>query len=138
METQEKNPVYVKTTAAKYAPAILRIGLAGVFLWFGVNQIIDPLSWVGYIPSFITTFTGMTAGTVVFYNALFEIIAGTMLLLGFLTRIVAVVLFLHLLDIAFTVGLDSIGIRDLGLAVATFVIFLNGMDWLTLDHYIRS
>jgi uncharacterized membrane protein YphA (DoxX/SURF4 family) len=122
----------------QYAPLILRIGLALVFLWFGVNQIIDPISWVGYIPSFITTLTGMTAGSIVFYNALFEIIAGTMLLLGLFTRVVALVLFLHLLDIAFTVGLDSIGIRDLGLAVATFVIFLNGMDWLTLDQYIRN
>jgi uncharacterized membrane protein YphA (DoxX/SURF4 family) len=122
----------------QYAPIILRIGLAGVFLWFGINQIIDPLSWVGYIPSFITNLTGITASSVVFYNALFEIIAGTMLLLGLFTRVVALVLFLHLLDIAFTVGLDSIGVRDLGLAVATFAIFLNGMDWLTLDHYIRT
>ncbi len=126
------------STAAKYAPIILRLGLALVFLWFGTNQIMDPISWVGFIPHSIISTTGLSATTLVFYNALFEIVAGTMLLLGFFTRAIAFILFLHLLDIAFTVGLDSLGIRDLGLAVATFVIFLNGMDASTLDRYIRA
>ncbi len=124
--------------AAKYAPTILRLGMSGVFLWFGINQIVDPTAWIGFIPDAIVKLTGMSALTIVHYNAFFEIIAGSMLLLGFLTRFIAFILFLHLLDIAFTVGLDSIGIRDLGLAVATLVIFLNGFDWLTLDRYMRE
>jgi uncharacterized membrane protein YphA (DoxX/SURF4 family) len=123
----------------KYAPIILRIGLAGVFLWFGINQIIDPSAWFGFIPQYALSLTGLTAATLVHYNALFEILAGTMLLFGLFTRVVAFILFLHIFDIALTVGLnDSIGIRDLGLAVATFVIFLNGLDMWSLDLYIRS
>ncbi len=130
---------YTRNMMKQYASTILRIGLAGVFLWFGINQIIDPSAWFGYIPQSIVSLTGMTVATLVHYNALFEILAGTMLLLGLFTRVVAFILFLHILDISLVVGLnDSIGIRDLGLSVATFVIFLNGMDTWTLDRYIRS
>ncbi|MEO5645891.1 MAG: DoxX family protein [Candidatus Paceibacterota bacterium] len=122
----------------QYSPIILRIGLALVFLWFGFNQISDPVSWYGFVPASAATLTGFSIAHLVFLNGIFEIIAGTALAFGFFTRIAAGLLFLHILDIAFIVGLDSIGIRDLGLSVATFVIFLNGMDRATLDHYIRS
>ncbi len=121
-----------------YSPIILRIGLALVFLWFGFNQITDPTSWYGFVPDSVSTITGLTIARIVFLNGLFEIIAGTALAFGLFTRVAAGLLFLHILDIAFIVGLDSIGIRDLGLSVATFVIFLNGMDRATLDHYIRN
>lgn len=124
--------------AKRFAPIILRIAMALLFLWFGTSQIMSPTDWIGFVPQSIVTLTGMSATTIVFFNGLFEIIAGSMLLLGLWTRVVAALLFLHMLDIAFTVGLDAIGIRDLGLAVATFVVFLNGADWWTLDHYIRS
>lgn len=122
----------------QYAPTILRIGLALVFLWFGMNQIMDPAAWFGFVPQSASTITGLSIANLVFLNGLFEIVAGTALLFGLFTRVAAFLLFLHILDIAFIVGLDSIGIRDLGLSVATFVVFANGMDAVTLDKYIRS
>jgi uncharacterized membrane protein YphA (DoxX/SURF4 family) len=124
--------------AKSYAPTILRIGMAFIFLWFGFNQITDPTAWFGFVPDSAATITHLSIANLVFLNGLFEIIAGTALLFGLFTRLAAGLLFLHILDIAFIVGLDSIGVRDLGLSVATFVVFLNGMDRATLDHYIRS
>lgn len=132
-----KQPSFATASAGKYAPIILRIGLALLFLWFGTNQIMHPTDWFGFIPQSIISLTGLNVGTIVFFNGLFEIIAGSMLLLGLFTRVIAFLLFLHILDIAFVVGLDAIGVRDLGLSVATFVIFLNGADWFTLDHFRR-
>jgi uncharacterized membrane protein YphA (DoxX/SURF4 family) len=124
--------------AKQYAPIILRIAMALLFLWFGMSQIIDPSVWVGFMPNSVVTLTGLSVTTLVTINATFEIIAGTMLLFGLYTRVIAAILFLHLLDITFVVSLDAIGIRDLGLAVSTFVIFLNGSDAWTLDRYIRG
>jgi uncharacterized membrane protein YphA (DoxX/SURF4 family) len=124
--------------AKQYSPTILRIGIALVFLWFGTNQIIDPTAWFGFVPDSISTLTGISIAHLVFLNAVFEIIFGTALLFGLFTRLVAFLLFLHILDIAFIVGLDSLGIRDLGLSVATFTIFFNGADRYTLDHFNRN
>ncbi|MDB5254742.1 MAG: hypothetical protein JWL92_118 [Candidatus Nomurabacteria bacterium] len=121
-----------------YSPTILRIGLALVFLWFGTSQIIDPVAWFGFVPESAATLTGLTIANLVFLNGLFEIVFGTALLFGLFTRLSAFLLFVHILDIALIVGLDSIGIRDLGLSVATFAVFLNGADMLTLDSYNRK
>ncbi len=121
-----------------HAPTILRVAMALLFLWFGISQISDPTSWIGFVPQSIATLTHLSVNTLVMINGTAEIILGTMLLLGLCTRVVAFLLFLHLLDITFTVSLDAIGIRDLGLAIAVFIVFLNGWDYYTLDRYIRS
>jgi len=65
----------------------------------------------------------LSAVTLVHLNGVFEIIFGTALLLGFFTQLSAFLLALHMLDITFTVGFDSIGVRDFGLSIATIVIF---------------
>ena len=121
-----------------FAPAILRIGLALVFLWFGLNQIIKPADWVGYIPDWVANLSPFSVTTLVYLNGAFEIIFGTALFLGFFTRIAALLLFLHIADITLTVGLDAVGVRDFGLTVATLVIFLNGADFFTLDRFVKE
>jgi uncharacterized membrane protein YphA (DoxX/SURF4 family) len=122
-----------------FSPVILRVGLAFVFIWFGVNQIMEPQSWIDFVPEYITSFLHLDVTTVVYLNAAFEILCGSALLLGFSTRVVALLLALHMLDITFTVGLDdSIGVRDLGLSCAMIAIWLNGYDWLSLDRWIKS
>ena len=121
-----------------FSPVILRIGIAFVFLWFGANQIADTNSWIAYIPSWVTSLSGLSVQTIVYMNAAFEILFGTALLFGFYTRFVAFFLMLHMIDITFTVGFDSIGIRDLGLSVAMIVIWLNGSDFFSLDRFMKS
>lgn len=116
----------------KYAPAIVRLGLAFVFLWFGLSQLFGPSSWIGLIPSWLVSLTGISATTFVILNGLFEVIAGTLLVFGIWTRIVAGLLFLHLITIIFDVGLSAIGIRDIGLALATLSVSLYGQDDFSL------
>lgn len=121
-----------------FAPVVLRIGMALVFLWFGFDQFIHTTAWVGYVPDYITSLSHLSTQTVVYMNGVFEIVFGTALLLGFYTRFAAFVLALHLLDITFVVGYDSIGVRDFGLTIATFAIWLFGRDFLTLDRYMQG
>jgi uncharacterized membrane protein YphA (DoxX/SURF4 family) len=103
-----------------------------------MSQISDPNSWIGFVPQSIMDITHLDVTVIVYLNGAFEIIAGSALFLGLFTRTVALLLALHMLDITFVVGLDAIGMRDLGLSVATVVVWMNGMDWFSLDRFIRG
>lgn len=114
----------------------LRIGISLVILWFSIQQFIQPEMWVGFIPDYILKISPVGATTLVHLNGALELVFGTSLLFGFFTRISALILALHLADITFTIGYNSIGVRDLGLTIATFAIFLNGADHISLDRVL--
>lgn len=114
----------------------LRIGIAFVILWFGIQQFIDPTQWVGFIPDSIINMSPVGAITLVHLNGALEIVFGASLMLGLFTRISALILALHMADITYVVGYTSIGVRDFGLMVAVIAIFLNGADHTTLDYFL--
>ncbi len=115
-----------------YAPAVLRYALSLVILWFGLQQVMHPADWTAYVPDSVTTMLHVSALSLVMFNAAFELLFGTLLILGIQTRWVALLLALHLLDIMYTVGYGEIGVRDFGLAIATFSIFMYGSDVLCM------
>jgi uncharacterized membrane protein YphA (DoxX/SURF4 family) len=117
----------------EYAPAVLRYGMAAVILWFSSQQFLHTDVWIAYIPDNVVTMTGMSAVKLVYINAVFELVFGLLMTFGFMTRISAFLLTIHLLDIMWVVGYGEIGVRDFGLAVATFAVFMNGPDNLCLD-----
>jgi uncharacterized membrane protein YphA (DoxX/SURF4 family) len=119
----------------KFAPAVLRIGMALVFLWFGTQQIFFTDMWTSLIPQWIMNLSGMSAVTLVHFNGAFEIVFGICLLAGYFTQVTALFLALHMFHIAFTVGYSSIGIRDIGLAIATTSVFLHGADFWCIDRF---
>ncbi len=112
----------------KYSSLILRAGLSFVFLWFGFNQIMDQSSWTSLIPSFVTGLTGLTAKTVVIFNGVFEVVMAVLLVLGVRVRIVASLLFLHMVAIIGDLGLNAIAVRDIGLMFALLSIAFTGQD----------
>ncbi len=114
----------------KIGITVLRIALAFVFLWFGFSQLSNAAMWTGFVPQFATKF--LDAGTLVLLNGVFEIICGTMLAFGIWTRIVALVLGLHLILISGSLGFSAIGVRDFGLAFATLALALMGGGELAL------
>ncbi|MDB5204353.1 MAG: hypothetical protein JWP09_381 [Candidatus Taylorbacteria bacterium] len=116
-----------------YSSSVLRIGMSLVILWFSTEQFLHTLDWTAYVPDSAVSITGFTATTLVYFNASFELVFGVLLLFGILTRISALLLALHLFDIMFIVGYGEIGVRDFGLAVATFVVFMKGSDMLCLS-----
>ncbi len=117
---------------SSYAPAIVRIGMSLVFLWFGSNQLMDASRWVALVPEWVAQIVG-SATLLVHMNGWFEIVAGLCLLVGFQVRIVSLLLGLHLIGIASGFGLTAVGVRDFGLSIATFSIFFAGYDRLSLD-----
>lgn len=113
---------------SKYAPLILRVGLASVFIWFGLNQFIDQSMWVSFIPASITNMTGISAETLVVLNGIFEVFMASLLSFGIYTRLVASLLFVHMFAIIGDVGLSAIGVRDVGLMFALLSIAFYGPD----------
>src|SRR5574343_292865 len=121
-----------------YSPVLLRIGIALVFLWFGINQMIDVKSWVDFVPESVVKMSGLNVTTLVYLNGIFEIVFGVAMLFGYYTRLAALALAIHMFEITYVVGYDSIGVRDFGLSIATFVVFMNGADIFSLDKYMAG
>jgi uncharacterized membrane protein YphA (DoxX/SURF4 family) len=114
--------------SSKYAPVVLRLGLALVFLWFGISQLRDADAWTGFVPAWVPALSGLGAETIVTLNGWFEVVAGAFLALGFWVRPVAALLFLHLAAIVVNLGPTELGVRDFGLACATLAVTLYGED----------
>ena len=68
-------------------------------------------------------------------NGLIEIIAGGMLAFGILSRWVGLLLGIHLFIIAVSMGLTAIGVRDIGLALATLSLFFLAKDEVSTGNY---
>ena len=120
----------------KYSTLPLRIGLAFVLFWFSFNQFSSPESWSGLVPNYLSFISTIN---VVYMNASFELIIGTLLLLGLFTRIVAAIFTLHLIPIILTLGIDSpSAIRDIGILFATLSLALSGSDYLSLDSVLKK
>ena len=117
-----------------YAQALLRYGVAAVILWFSFAQFSNKTQWTAYIPDSIVSMTGISAIILVYLNATFELVFGILLVFGWQTRIVALLLALHLFDIMYVVGYGEIGVRDFGLALGTLVVSMNGADALCIQQ----
>ncbi len=117
-----------------FAPIVLRLGMVFVFVWFGLNQLLNQSMWVSLIPVWIVNATGISAGAFVVINGLFEIIMAMMLSFGFHIRLVATLLFLHLAMIVSDVGLSAVGVRDVGLMFGLLSVAFQGADIYSYDE----
>lgn len=121
---------------SQYSKILVRITISLVFLWFGINQIFLPDSFIGYLPNFILA--NDYAKTFVIFNGVFELVLGTLLIIGLFTRITALILAFHLFIIAINLGYNDILVRDLGLAFVTLSIFVGGEDKWCIDYWRKK
>ncbi len=118
---------------SRFAPLLLRVGLAAVILWFGTNQLLEPSLWVSWVPAW-TSALGTDAMTVVYLNGAFEVVAGVLLLLGCWTRLVAFAIFLHMCLIILDIGMSPTGVRDAGIAVGLLALAMQEGDRYSLTR----
>lgn len=109
----------------RFAPYLLRFALAGLFLWFGVSQVLDPSGWTAWLPEW-TASLSLTPVQIVLINGWFEIVFGAALAVGFLVQWSALILAIHTLFIAYEVGYNDIGVRDLTIALCTLALAFLG------------
>ena len=121
----------------QYAPFVARLGLGLVFFWFGMIQIFDGQSFLGYLPDFAKLLPVQPL-TFILFNGVFDSLVGVFLIAGFLTRITAAVAILHLMIVIIGLGYNDIAIRDLGLLIVGISIFFHGPDRWSFDtHYLH-
>ena len=121
----------------RYAPFIVRIGISLLLLWFGLNQLFDTANWLVWLPQWAYNLP-FPAETLIRINGTFEVVVGSLLLLGLFTRWSALLIALHIAGIALNLGYNDIAVRDLGLAFAALSIFFNGADFKCLDRKVRE
>jgi len=126
------------TSRIKIGITLLRIALAFVFLWFGFSQLSDTSMWTAFVPQWAINITGLSAGLLVLINGLLEIIAGSLLAFGIFTRIIAILLGIHLFMIALSVGFTAIGVRDIGLSLATITLGFLGGGMFTMTENLEG
>ncbi|HLC74808.1 MAG TPA: DoxX family membrane protein [Candidatus Nanoarchaeia archaeon] len=116
----------------RYAQPLTRLAIALVFLWFGINQIIVPENFIGYLPEFILA--ASYAKNIVLLNGITELILGALLAIGLYTRAVSAILCIHLFTIIISIGYNDIAVRDVGLMLVAFAIALHGPDQWCWDR----
>jgi uncharacterized membrane protein YphA (DoxX/SURF4 family) len=105
---------------------ILRLGLAVVFLYFGISQILDQSKWIYFVPDRFSSFyiSEILKLKIVFLNGIFDTVIALSLISGLFIRIFSFLGFIHLFSITiFSLGFEPSGIRDLGLAFAMLSLF---------------
>ena len=116
-----------------YGITIIRIGMAGMLLWFGVQELLHPMNWEGYVPDFVMSISGLSEHTIILANGAVEVACGALLLLGVYTRVVAFVMAVHVALIGVSLGYSAIAVRDLGLAAALFGLVFTGPGALAVE-----
>lgn len=102
----------------------LRIGLAGTFLYAGLNSLLNPTSWIGYIPQWIESVPFLTRELFLVLHGAFEIVLAIALLIGLYKKLVALLAFLSIAAIIIFSGIDDTTFRDFGLLAAAYALLL--------------
>ena len=115
---------------------IIRYTAVYLFLWFGIQQLVDPGAWLGFLPEW-TGYFPVPGEMLVRLNGWFEIICAIALLGGFYTRVISLILGVHLVFIGLSLS-GPTAIRDtaLGLFVLSLA-FANPDDW-TVDALVHK
>ncbi len=97
---------------------LIRAGLAFSFFYAGVASFIDPLSWVGFIPSWVDVFN-VGKEMILYAHALLDIILGVWLISGFRQKLAGYFACAFLFAIVAAAGTQNLLVtfRDISLAL---------------------
>lgn len=106
----------------KNAILLLKIGVAFAFLYPAISSLIDPTSWIGYVPSWVGVFMPREIFLTLF--SVFEILvaAGTLFLKSIVPPILAGVTLLSI--VAFNPSEFPVTFRDVAIACMAFALAL--------------
>ncbi|MEK7603791.1 MAG: DoxX family membrane protein [Patescibacteria group bacterium] len=102
-----------------YSNLFLRLGLAAVFIWFGVDKFINPEYWLSaWIPQNIVLLAskiGISGVNIVYASAIFELLIGTSILSNIFVKVFSLLAIIFLAAVLLFFGVSEVLIRDLGL-----------------------
>ena len=116
---------------------VLQIAIAFVFLWFGVEKLIAPDTWVYWVPELLTTYTKINPAQFMLVNGGIEVFLGIWLLLPWKTHWAAWLTALYFIPILLMTGFSGVGIRDIGLFLSTVALALLAMP-ANIDLHFKN
>jgi uncharacterized membrane protein YphA (DoxX/SURF4 family) len=106
-------------TSAKYSSLALRIGIAAVFLWFGIDKFLHPSYWVNaYVGGSLVSvirIIHISPVQLIYLTGIFELLVGLSLITGVFTKFFSTLGVVFLISIMFFIGLNEVTTRDIGL-----------------------
>ena len=103
----------------RYSNIFLRLGLAVVFIWFGVDKFLNPEYWLSaWVPQSVLLLAsklGIGGMDVVYASGVFELLVGASVLSNIFIKIFSVLAMIFLIIVLFTFGMSEVLIRDVGL-----------------------
>lgn len=115
--------------AKRYAELVLRLGLAVVFLIFGLDKFRGEANWIAYwtdwVPAWLATLLRGQVMAFIYALGIFETLVGLSFLTGYFLPWAALLASLFLLAVIIFSGIDEFTIRDIGLLGGTFSLFLS-------------
>lgn len=113
----------------RYSNLALRISLAIVFFWFGIDKFFHPDYWVNaWVPQSVALFAAnfkIRPIDIIYISGVFEVLVGTSLVANIFIALFSSLAALFLISIMFFSGFSEVLIRDVGLIGA----FLSLIFW---------
>ena len=106
---------------------ILRLSLAIVFLWFGIDKFFHPAYWFNaWMPPFIVNFgttLHISANALVYSIGVVELLVGISLVSNMFIDFFALIAIIFLVSISLFYGINEVLIRDVGLIGGLLALF---------------
>ena len=103
----------------RYSNIFLRLGLAFVFLWFGIDKFFDPTYWLqAWVPQSVSHYAlnwGIQPNDLVYAVGVFETLVGISLLGNLFVPLFSGLAIIFLLAITLFHGFNEVIVRDVGL-----------------------
>ncbi len=119
----------------KYSNLILRLGLAIVFFWFGIDKFFHPDYWVNaWVPQSVGLFAmhlKLHPVDIVYITGIFEVLVATSLVTNIFVVLFSSLAVLFLASLTVFLGFSEVVVRDVGLIGA----FLSLIFWPRQRHY---
>ena len=98
---------------------ILRLSLAAVFLWFGIDKFFDPAYWFNaWIPNFVINFSTIlhvSTNSIIYSIGVIELLIGISLASNMFIDFFAMIAVVFLIIISLYHGFGEVLVRDLGI-----------------------
>lgn len=122
----------------KYSTVLVRLGIAAVFLWFGIDKFIHPINWIGWVPDWMKALIPVSMLTFMYFHGAVETLVGVLLVVGYKVRFAALVASITIVGVLLAMigtGQAEMMLRDAGLLAASLSLFLTGCDCVSVDGF---
>ncbi len=106
----------------KKSKIFLQMSLAFVFIYFGIDKIVKPELWMGFMPMWMMKMMPFPMAVFMLLNGIFEILIGVLILFKPSVKGAALLMSVFLFFIILSLGINNLTVRDVGLLGASLAL----------------